>query len=89
MKPKVFYELVVAPNFAAFHDNSGDIRLAINLILTLDALFGITFTAFKKADHAEGHFPSDREFKEHHARLSDDFRAFRDAAKTIKHGELT
>jgi hypothetical protein len=38
MTPAVFLNAIVTPNVDALGDNVGDLRLAVNAILTLDAL---------------------------------------------------
>jgi hypothetical protein len=90
MTPKDFYELVVSPNLKDFHADPGNLRLAVNAILSLDALFGITYWALKDAGHPVPvrKNKDDTDLRDHYSDLSDDFKAFRDGAKAIKHGQL-
>jgi len=41
MTPADFLNEIVIPNVAALSDNVGDLRLAVNAVLTLDALAGV------------------------------------------------
>jgi hypothetical protein len=64
----------------------GDLRQAINAIMTLDAFFGILHADL----YAKGTLKESRDddWKEKLAQKNDDYRLLRDAAYALKHGEL-
>jgi hypothetical protein len=82
-----YFEEVAAMNAAAALANSGDRRLAINAIMTLDGFFGtLHATLYAQQSISE---KSDIQWKEARARDCHEYRVLRDAAYALKHGELT
>jgi hypothetical protein len=90
--PKEFVRVIVGPNLEKFYADEGDLRLAVNSILTLDALVGVLH---QENCRKSGAGPNDKvrdqdeEFREKHAGKSDAYRIVRDTAAAVKHGILT
>jgi hypothetical protein len=85
MTPTEFLNGIVTPNVDALGDNVGDLRLAVNTILTLDALAGIIHAHL----HRQGLEQSkDAAFRDRIASQHLEYRILRDAAFALKHGEL-
>jgi hypothetical protein len=85
MTPADFFNNIAAPNVDALGSDVGDIRLAVNAILTLDALMGVI--------HADRHrrgleAADDSAFRNRLADQHFEYRLVRDAAFALKHGEL-
>jgi hypothetical protein len=83
--PAEFFETVAKPNVQALCNDVGELRLAVNAILSLDALTGII--------HADLHgnglvTKDDAAFRDSLATQHPDYRIVRDAAFALKHGEL-
>lgn len=79
-----FRNQVVAPNLEEMIKDFGNIRLATNCILSIDALAAHIF-------YLEGAGFEDRDdsyYRERLAEMSNDFRILRDVAKGIKHCKL-
>ena len=86
MTPSEFFDDVAEKNALSAIDAPGDLRQAINAIMTLDAFFGILHAAL----YAKGKLNESRDdgWKEKLAQKNDDYRLLRDAAYALKHGEL-
>lgn len=85
--PQEFFDTVMAVNAKAAIEVPGDMRLAINAILTVDAFFGVLHArllTLGTVDHKK-----DNDWKEELATGSDPYRILRDAAYALKHGTLT
>jgi hypothetical protein len=86
MTPQYFFDEVAEPNARlAIHDR-GDLRLAVNAIMTLDALFGVLHAT--RYDPGEIQEPSDDIWKDSLADQNSKYRLLRDAAYALKHGNL-
>jgi hypothetical protein len=86
MTPADFLNEVVIPNVAASGENVGDLRLAVNAILTLDALVGIIH-----ADRYKQRLETaddDTCFRNRLAERHEEYGLIRDTASALKHGEL-
>ena len=90
MTPETFLVEVAHPNMVAALTDPDDMRAIINAILTIDTLVGILHAAgVKTGDYRMTGFASDDAFRDELARISDSYRVLRDAAFSLKHGELT
>ena len=85
-RPRQFFDEVAGQNAQLAIANPGDLRHAINAIMTLDALFGILHAALHGAGTISE--PSDDRWKDELANQSADYRLLRDTAFALKHGEL-
>ena len=85
MTPREFLDTVVSPNMAVLDQEFGDLRLALNAALSVDALAGHIFYAASNSIHAK----NDSDYREQIAIQHSDFRIMRDLANAIKHGRLT
>jgi hypothetical protein len=86
MTPQQFFDEVAEPNARLAAADRGDLRLAVNAIMTLDALFGILHaTLFDQGKMREA---SDDVWKDSLAEQNSDYRLLRDAAYALKHGNL-
>jgi hypothetical protein len=86
MTPAEFLNEIVAPNVAALSDDVGDLRLAVNAILTLDAMAGIIHDNLYKRGLVTT--ANDVEFRDRLALQYPEYVIVRDAAFALKHGEL-
>ncbi|TQF30014.1 hypothetical protein UNPA324_10555 [Bradyrhizobium sp. UNPA324] len=86
MTPRQFFREVAEPNAKQAITARSDLRLAINAIMTLDALFGILHATLHEASIVRT--PRDDDWKEELAKQSADYRLLRDAAYALKHGHL-
>ena len=86
MTPRQFFDEVAEPNACSAIAARGDLRHAINAVMTLDALFGILHAALHDAGIVSRR--RDDDWKEELAGQSDDYRLLRDLAYTLKHGQL-
>jgi hypothetical protein len=82
-----YFEEVPATNSKAAMADPGDLRLAINAIMTLDGFFGTLHTELFKTGVVTDE--SDDKWKETLARSCHHYRVLRDAAYALKHGTLT
>jgi hypothetical protein len=87
MTPEDFLDKVVTENVVRLCDNRGSLRHAVNALFVLDAFAGILFASVKGTDHAP--CTTDAEFREILARECSEFCIVRDAAFSLKHGELS
>jgi hypothetical protein len=84
--PRQFFDEVAEPNANLAIATRGDLRRAINAIMTLDALFGILHAALHEAGIVS--LRRDDDWKEELAKQNDDYRLLRDTAYALKHGQL-
>jgi hypothetical protein len=84
--PREFFDQVAEPNAGLAIANPGDLRRAINAIVTLDALFGILHAALHDGGIVSE--PRDDKFKDELANQCADYRLLRDTAYALKHGKL-
>jgi hypothetical protein len=77
---------VAAVNARLAIASPGDLRLAVNAIMTLDAFFGILHAALFKLGSVKEQ--ADDKWKEELARADKTYRLLRDSAYALKHGEL-
>ncbi|WP_345822886.1 hypothetical protein ABC766_31860 (plasmid) [Methylobacterium fujisawaense] len=90
MTPEAFLTEVVKSNVAAALTDPNDIRAIVNAILTLDALVGMIHAHGKAADKAGiAEYKRDDDYCEALAATSPSYRVLRDAAASLKHGELS
>ena len=87
MTPAEFLDNIVTPNVAQLGENRGDMRCAVNALLTLDAFAGILFAHLKGLGRS--HWVDDSKFRDFIADESPNFRIVRDAPFALEHGELT
>jgi hypothetical protein len=86
LTPTEFLNDIVTPNVDALGNDVGDLRLAVNAIITLDALAGVIHADL----HRQGLEQSkDSAFRDRIASQHLEYRILRDAAFALKHGELT
>jgi hypothetical protein len=85
MTPAAFLKDVVTPNVDAIDEHVGDVRLAVNAILSLDALVGIIHADLHERGLETG---DDAAFRDRLAAQHLDYGVVRDAAFALKHGEL-
>jgi hypothetical protein len=86
MKPEDFLDNIVTTNVVHLSQNRGDMRCAVNALLTSRRVRGDLVCALDQAKHPS---KGDIEFRD---LLSDEclsFRIVRDTAFALKHGELT
>jgi hypothetical protein len=83
MTPQQFYKDVAELNVAEFRRSPNDIRLACNAVMSIDAFLGLHWAATNPGQRG------DDAYKETVARNSECYRAVRDLAYALKHGELT
>jgi hypothetical protein len=86
MTPRQFFDEVAQRNARLAIESQGDLRLAINAIMTLDALFGILHAALYETRIVSE--PRDDQWKDKLADQNADHRLLRDAAYALKHGKL-
>jgi hypothetical protein len=85
VRPTDFFKDIVTPNVDALGDDVGDLRLAVNAILSLDALAGIIHADL----HSKGQETNDDvAFRDRLAEQHLEYGIARDAAFALKHGEL-
>jgi hypothetical protein len=84
---KEFFRVIVGPNLQEFYADEGNLRLAVNSILTLDALVGVLHQENCRKKGA-GPNREDDKFREELAAESGAYRIVRDAAAAVKHGTL-
>ena len=96
MKPAEFFEAVTRLNLRQAIECDDDYRLAVNAILSVDAVYGVLFEHLKEINHpvlceviCKEQEMKDYHFKEYVATLSSEFRIVRDAAYATKHGRLS
>lgn len=88
MHPRLFFDQVVRPNVGELLGQER-LRAAINSILSLDAFYGVLFAHLRVNGHPRvAALASDDKFKDEIAAASNAFRVVRDAAFSVKHGEL-
>ncbi|WP_316159792.1 hypothetical protein [Bradyrhizobium sp. SZCCHNRI20481] len=85
MTPTDFLHSVVAPNVEALESSVGDLRLAVNAFLTLDALAGVVHADRRGRGLEQG---DDHAFRNRLAAQHLEYRILRDAAFALKHGQL-
>jgi hypothetical protein len=86
LTPQEFLEEVARPNAQATIDNRGDLRLAVNAIMSLDAFFGILHASlFERGTISER---SDDVWKDQLTQETENYRLVRDTAYSLKHGKL-
>jgi hypothetical protein len=86
MAPRGFFDAVAAVNAELAVRNPDDLRHAINAIMALDAFFGILHASLHGAAGVPG---NDSVWKEQLASSCESYKLLRDAAYTLKHGQLT
>lgn len=86
MTPKEFFEQVAEMNASLAGESPGDLRLAINAIMTLDAFFGILHASLHAIDTVEQ--KTDDQWKDVIAQSHFSYQVLRDAAYALKHGKL-
>jgi hypothetical protein len=85
VRPADFFKDIVTPNVDALGDDVGDLRLAVNAILSLDALAGVIHADL----HSRGQETNDdTAFRDRLAKQHLEYGIVRDAAFALKHGEL-
>jgi hypothetical protein len=90
MTPETFLAEVAQPNTQMALEDPDDLRATVNAILTLDALVGMFHAHGKAAGRPEiVEHASDDGYREALAHVSPSYRVLRDAAASLKHGELT
>ena len=90
MTPETFFVEVAQPNTAAAINGPDDMRAIVNAILSLDALVGMIHAHGRTADRRDiAEHASDDGYREALAHVSPSYRVLRDAAASLKHGELT
>jgi hypothetical protein len=90
LTPRLFLDSVVKPNADELSKRNNDVRLAVNAMLTLDAFFGILYADLRaRNEPAVAGFQRDHQYRDDLASHSRDYQILRDAAFSIKHGELT
>jgi hypothetical protein len=82
-----YFEQVAGENAKQAIERPGDLRLAINAILTLDGFIGSAHAWLFEAGVVKE--KSDDRWKETLAEGSKSYRVLRDAAYALKHGNLT
>jgi hypothetical protein len=83
--PADFFKDVATANVDALDSDVGNLRLAVNAILSLDALAGIVHSDL----HSKGHATADDiAFRDRLAAQHLEYGILRDAAFALKHGEL-
>ena len=87
MTPRFFYDEVLLPNAREFLATPSDIRLCVNVIMTMDAFFGIIHAHLYGAGLIS--IEEDGDWKEEIAKTNDHYRLLRDCAFALKHGLLT
>ena len=83
---RAFLDEVAAVNAQLAIENPGDLRLAVNAIMTLDAFFGILHAALWKLGRVSEQ--DDSQWKQQLAHENESYRLLRDSAYALKHGEL-
>ena len=86
MKSQEYFNQVAAENARAAIDHPGDLRLAINAIMTLDGFFGTLHVELYEAGLVTE--PVDDQWKEKLAGDNKHYRLLRDSAYALKHGRL-
>src|SRR5258708_16028620 len=86
MNPREFFDQIAAENARMAVARPGDVRLAVNAIMTLDGFFGVLHAALRDAGSVQEE--SDDSWKETLARKNDSYRLLRDSAYALKHGNL-
>jgi hypothetical protein len=86
MTPGEFVGAIVEPNIQEFLATQTDIRRAINAIHAVDDLVG-QIHAWAKANAPGSVADDDDEYRDHLS-ADEEFRALRDMAAALKHGEL-
>jgi hypothetical protein len=87
MSLREYFDQVAGENAKQAIAQPGDLRLAINAIMTLDGFFGSAHVRLREAGVVTE--KSDDAWKETLARASKSYRVLRDAAYALKHGNLT
>jgi hypothetical protein len=86
--PKEFFRVIV--DLQEFYANEGDLRLAVNSLLTIDALVGVLHQEeCRKRGAGTEERGKDERFRDKLADTSEAYRIVRDAAAAVKHGVLT
>lgn len=89
MIPEMFLAAVAQPNTAAAIDSPDDMRAVVNAILTLDALVGMIHAHEDAAGRPDiASCKEDDDYREVLAQISPSYCVLRDAAASLKHGEL-
>jgi hypothetical protein len=84
--PREYFDQVANLNALDAAAHPGDLRLAINAIMTLDGFFGMLHAVLYRTRVILER--SDDQWKENLARENEDYRLLRDAAYMLKHGSL-
>jgi len=84
--PREFFDEIAEPNAQLAVANRGDLRLAINAMMTLDAFVGILHAALSETGRVTEN--NDAKWKEALAMQSPDYELLRDTAYALKHGQL-
>ncbi len=82
-----YFEEVADANAKAALESPGDLRLAINAIMTLDGFLGTLHSELVRQARVKQ--KSDDQWKESLAQTSQHYRVLRDMAYALKHGTLT
>jgi hypothetical protein len=90
MSPLTFLNVVVQPNVQLALQEPGNMRCAVNAVLTIDALAGMLYVDFKRRnDQVVVGLKTDDKYRDNLAEKDESFRILRDLAAAYKHGELT
>jgi hypothetical protein len=89
MNASQFLAEIVGPNCGALSDSPGDVRLAVNAILTADAFFGIYFAEQQQNDFKVSCRGDDDKYRDAVAGKSPCYAVLRDTALAIMHGQLS
>jgi hypothetical protein len=84
--PREYFDQVAEKNALTAMECPGDVRLAINAIMTLDGFFGMLHAALYQTRTIMER--SDDQWKEKLAQQNERYRLLRDSAYTLKHGRL-
>jgi hypothetical protein len=87
MPPQEHLDQVAGPNALDAIKSPGNVRFAINAIMTLDGFFGMLHAALFARGRIQER--SDDQWKEVLAKDNDHYRRLRDAAYMLKHGLLS
>jgi hypothetical protein len=86
MTTREYFDQIAAENARIAIEHPGDLRLAINAIMTLDGFFGTLHAELHKIGLVQERI--DDQWKERLAHENQSYRLLRDAAYALKHGRL-
>jgi L-rhamnose isomerase len=87
---RAFLDEVLQQNVQMALEEPGDMRCAVNAVLTIDALAGMLYVELKRRnDPVVADFTNDDQYRDLLAEKDNSFRVLRDLAASYKHGELT